>query len=81
MSYNERFFSIFPPSSRLEIRLLRCLVVLLFGYLVVWLSGGLSGRQYPYIVFYLLMFVIVQSSLPIIVVWIDSESDRKMEQK
>ena len=31
--------------------------------------------------FYLLMFFIVQSSLPIIVVWIDSESDRKMEQK
>ena len=50
---------------------------------MIVLSGGLSGRQYPYIVFYfyLLMFVIVQSSLPIIVVWIDSESDRKMEQK
>ena len=50
---------------------------------MIVLSGGLSGRQYPYNVFYfyLLMFVIVQSSLPIIVVWIDSESDRKMEQK
>ena len=50
---------------------------------MIVLSGGLSGRQYPYIVFYfyLLMFVIVQSSMPIIVVWIDSESDRKMEQK
>jgi len=30
VSYNERFFSIFHPSSRLKIRLLRCLVVLLF---------------------------------------------------
>ena len=48
---------------------------------MIVLSGGLSGRQYLYIVFYLLMFFIVQSSMPIIVVWIDSESDRKMEQK
>lgn len=73
-------FFYLSPFFKIEnkaITLSGCLVILLFGCQEVCLEDSTLILFF----FYLLIFFLLQSSLPIIVVWIDSESDRKMEQK